>query len=217
MGYDEKYKSSESYFGVEPDPVLRDFHHLLTKPGPVLDIGAGQGRNAVFLARGGFVVYAFDPSGAAVKTTAEMASKEKLPICAFHCGYETFSPPEGRRYFGILLFGIISEQPWKSIPLLIEKVRAWSAEGGYIFATAFTIRDPGYLNFSRDWPRIGERSFIADDGEIKTYLEPGEILDLFPGFTVVHHQEEMGPKHRHIDGPLEQHARAAAVFQLQKR
>ena len=68
VGYDEAYRKTEDYFGPGATSVLRKHYHLIGKDRPVLDIGAGQGRNTLFLARKGFAVDALDPSQVAIDT-----------------------------------------------------------------------------------------------------------------------------------------------------
>ena len=43
-------------------------------------------------------------------------------------------------------------------------------------------------------------------------IEPGELVQLFPGFSVLHSWEGLGPEHRHGDGPVERHGRAEAIL-----
>ena len=50
---DDIYKSSECYWGLNPNGNLVQFLPLIPK-GKILDIGAGEGRNALFLAKHGF-------------------------------------------------------------------------------------------------------------------------------------------------------------------
>ncbi len=209
MNYDEAYKKTPDLFGPEPEALLRKFVREMDKSRPVLDIGAGQGRNALFLAREGFAVHAIDPSKAAVESIAAAAAKENLPIRTKRCGFETFVPgtsiPGTAAYSGVLLFGLVQILTLKSIGLLVGKASDWTGPGGLVFVTAFTTADP---------------AFKEGRGGMKTYLEPGEILELFAGlaaeiaggFEVVHHWEGPGPEHRHGDAPPERHARAEAVF-----
>ncbi len=210
-GYDEKYAGCDSYFGSEPDTALKRFHHLLPKPGPILDIGAGQGRNALFLARQGYEIHTVEPSKVAFNALTTAAEREGLPVKTYNCGYETFHAQAGA-YPGILLFGVVMEQPWETLPGLIDKIRLWIAREGLVLVNAFTMEDPQYQERRGLWQRVGGRSFIGDDREVKTYLEAGEILELFRGFETVHHREGLGPEHRHGDGPLERHGRAEAVL-----
>jgi tellurite methyltransferase len=56
MDYDREYSRNENYFSSEPEQVLSSNFKLIPESLPVLDIGAGQGRHSLFLARHGYDV-----------------------------------------------------------------------------------------------------------------------------------------------------------------
>lgn len=62
--YDERYNKAEYYWGLAPNQLCYEIMRLKppTKPYKVLDIGCGEGKDAVFLARNGYNVTAFDLS-----------------------------------------------------------------------------------------------------------------------------------------------------------
>jgi cyclopropane fatty-acyl-phospholipid synthase-like methyltransferase len=210
-GYDEDYRRTKDHFGTEPDPLLCRFLSVMPRNQPVLDIGAGQGRNALYLARQGFSVVAIDPSRVGVDMIAKAATKEELPITTHHCGFDTFTPHNGK-FGGILLFGIIQVLSRESIQLLTRRIDEWLHPGGCAFITAFTTADAGYARYAAQWKATGENSFANEDGEVHTYLKPGEILTLLPAYEVVHHWEGTGPDHRHGEGEVHRHEWAEAVF-----
>ncbi|MBL7074286.1 class I SAM-dependent methyltransferase [candidate division KSB1 bacterium] len=212
MEYDETYSNIDNFFGVEPVPILRNYYHMLNKYKPILDIGVGQGRNALFFARKGFVVDAIDPSKVAINTVSAIAVKEGLPIHTCQCSFDTFIP-QTDFYSGILIFGLIQILSWESIELLLEKVKIWTKEGSLIFVTGFTTADPSFSRYLREWKTIGKNSFMDKQGNIRTYLEAGEILNLFSEFNVIYHWEGMGPEHRHGDGPLHIHGKFEVALQ----
>jgi SAM-dependent methyltransferase len=214
MQYDETYSTTENYFGSEPETLLRKHHHLLDNSGRVLDLGAGQGRHALFLARRGFEVDAIDPSKVAIETVSAAAASENLDIHTYQSSFETFEP-ETDFYSGILIFGLIQILSWESIELLLEKVLSWTRTGSLVFVRAFTTKDPSFSRTrrSREWESSGKNSFADERGHFRTYLEEGEILSLFAKFKVIHHWEGLGPRHRHSDGPFERHAEIEGIFQ----
>ena len=67
--FDSIYRRSANYFGDQPDRILVDHIGLIDRRRPALDVGAGQGRNAMFLAEHGTRVDAIDPSAEAVAAT----------------------------------------------------------------------------------------------------------------------------------------------------
>jgi tellurite methyltransferase len=212
MSYDEIYQSVKHNFGSEPEPILRNHHHLVNKSKPILDIGAGQGRNCLFLARKGFAVDAIDPSKVASQTIAAIAAQEELSIHSRQCGFDKFAP-RVKSYSAILVFGLIQILSWQEIDLLREKIKQWTCQGSLVFITGFMVADASFERYSHSWNTIGKNSFASSQGDLRTYLEPGEMLQLFSGYEVLHHWEGMGPEHRHGDSPMERHAMTEVVFQ----
>ncbi len=83
--YDQKYTEPAFYWGKKPSPfclkVLEVFP--VDRPLRLIDIGCGEGRNAVFFARNGFEVTAFDLSGVGVAKTLELGTDAGVKIEAF--------------------------------------------------------------------------------------------------------------------------------------
>ena len=59
--WDRRYGALDYCYGTEPNAFVAECSVQLP-PGPVLCLGEGEGRNAVFLARRGHAVTAFDQS-----------------------------------------------------------------------------------------------------------------------------------------------------------
>lgn len=68
-------------FNVEPNAFLMDVVRNM-KPGVALDVGMGQGRNALYLAKRGWTVTGFDPSEVGVRQAREAAAKTGLTLTA---------------------------------------------------------------------------------------------------------------------------------------
>ena len=83
--YDEIYKQDEYYWGFKPSPTC---YKVLQFMSPIhklklLDIGSGEGRNAIFFARNGYEVTAIDKSEAGVDKTLKLAEKIGVKVNAF--------------------------------------------------------------------------------------------------------------------------------------
>lgn len=209
--YDQAYRDVPDYFGDEPTEILTEYYRLMDKTKPVLDIGAGQGRNSIFLAREGYTVDAIDPSPVGLETIDRFAAEKHLPVRTYPVGFEHFAA-ENAPYSGILLFGVIQVLPRDTIDLLVQNIRTWLADGGLVFIAAFTTEDPSYERTVATLKKVGPHSFATGDNEYRTYLEPNEILTLFSGFGVEYHHEGMGPIHRHGNSQPHQHTESIAVL-----
>jgi cyclopropane fatty-acyl-phospholipid synthase-like methyltransferase len=210
--FDVFYGSTPDYFGAEPEASLVRFADLLDLSQPVLDVGCGQGRNTLFLARRGFSVDALDPSRVAVEQVGSLAEKNGLSVRTIHGTFQDLKNGD-HRYGGILLFGLIPLLSRSEIADLALFVMSHLETRGILFATAFGTWDPDCPHRAGTWRKEDENSFRSPDGRLRTYLEPGELTALFQDLSPVHSWEGMTPEHRHGDGPSERHGLAEAVLQ----
>jgi len=72
--WDERFKGKKLAFGKEPNPFLKKYLRLVPR-GKALDIAAGEGRNAVFLAMHGFDVDAVDISERGLQKARKLAKE----------------------------------------------------------------------------------------------------------------------------------------------
>lgn len=78
--YNRIYSETESAFGAgAPDKVVTDLFNY-RQSGTALELGAGQGRNALFLAEHGFKVMAQDLSDAGIAQINKLAAEKGLDV-----------------------------------------------------------------------------------------------------------------------------------------
>jgi SAM-dependent methyltransferase len=212
--YDDYYRSTPQVFGSEPNTFLVEHGDLVDSATTALDIGCGQGRNTLFLARRGLRVHALDSSIEAIHAVKAAAEREGLPIRTIHGGFEDLKRvPSG--YGAIMVFGVIPDLKREMVTALVAAIEAHLGPNGLLFITGFGTWDPAFERHRDEWTEDAENSFCSLDGVVRTYLEPGELVAMFPGFEVIYSWEGLGPEHRHGDGPIERHGLAEAVFRRQ--
>jgi SAM-dependent methyltransferase len=80
MIWDDRYSSSEFFYGTEPNDFLRDQHVFIPAGGRVLCLAEGEGRNAVWLAQQGFQVTAVDQSSVGLAKARVLAARKAVNI-----------------------------------------------------------------------------------------------------------------------------------------
>ncbi|NDZ82577.1 class I SAM-dependent methyltransferase [Streptomyces sp. SID10853] len=91
--WDERYRAVERVWSVEPNRwVVRETSGL--EPGRALDLAAGEGRNAVWLAGRGWRVDAIDFSPVAVRRIMDAAGDGQKPVRATVADATRYVPEE---------------------------------------------------------------------------------------------------------------------------
>ena len=78
--WDSRFSSEHFFYGTEPNIFFAEFLKTFNKPGIILLPAEGEGRNAVFAAKSGWEVDAFDSSSVARKKALDFASREKVSV-----------------------------------------------------------------------------------------------------------------------------------------
>lgn len=87
--WDERYREPGFAYGTEPnDFLVESVSHL--PPGPVLELGAGEGRNGVFLASRGFEVTSVDASAVGLEKAAAWAAERGVALRTVHADLASF-------------------------------------------------------------------------------------------------------------------------------
>jgi len=95
--YDRRYREQEQYWGNEISKMALSILEIFpteNRQVKVLDIGCGEGSNAVFFAKNGFNVTAFDLSKKAIDKTNEAAHQADVLISTFIADINDYTPSD---------------------------------------------------------------------------------------------------------------------------
>lgn len=83
--YDKQYDQDDYHWGLKPSSNCSRVLDLMppNRPVALLDVGCGEGRDAVFFAGKGYTVTAFDTSPIGIKKTKRLADKANVTVDAF--------------------------------------------------------------------------------------------------------------------------------------
>jgi tellurite methyltransferase len=164
--WDEKFRGKKYTLGTEANPFLRK-HLRLLPTGKALDLAAGEGRNAVFLAQQGFDVEAVDISKEGLSKARKLAKVKGVKIKTVPADLDHY-PIEKEGYDLITDFYFLDRR-------LIPRIKRGLKKGGkVVFETYLT-----------------EQSSLCQEGprNPKYLLKHNELLKLFKGFRILFYRE----------------------------
>ena len=130
--YDKHYEVERETFGA----AYQEFEAFIQKHGKVggtaLDIGCGQGRDSIMLARSGYTVTAIDASTVGVQQMLEHASAESLPINGIVADFYNYTFDD--RYDVVVLDSILhfEKKDRENEIELLNKAKSLVNDGGYL-------------------------------------------------------------------------------------
>lgn len=117
--WDQRYDRDEYLFGMEPNGFLHENSHLLA--GPVLSLGEGEGRNAVYLAGLGLDVLGVDASAVGLAKARQLATARNVAIRTDVVDLEEYVPPEETFGAVVSIFAHLPSQARKRLHAAVER------------------------------------------------------------------------------------------------
>ena len=116
--WDERYAATDLVWSAEPNRFVAELISPLT-PGTAVDIAAGEGRNAIWLAQQGWTVTATDYSSVAVermRARAEAVLREEAGRVTPLVADATVAAPGGPAAYDLALFSYLQLPPaeWRA-------------------------------------------------------------------------------------------------------
>ena len=149
--WDQVYLNPDGKVPVNPSTLVLESTANL-KPGVALDVGMGNGRNAIYLARKGWKVTGVDISQAAVKQAQAEAAKLKVDLDARSGDVQRMDI--GRARYDLILCMYVNMVPIRNAKKFIDALKPGGmliVEGHHAEAQALGLRPvsggpPGYMN-----------------------------------------------------------------------
>lgn len=145
--WDERFATDGFAYGTEPSRWLVQHAGRIPRTLPVLALGEGEGRNAVFLAGLGLDVEAVDGSPVGLAKASRLAASRGVALRTTVADLAGFVPPEGR--FGAVILVFLHLPPALRASVHARAAAAL-APGGVVILESFT---PAQLAFSSGGPR----------------------------------------------------------------
>jgi len=165
--YEKKYEAQEYYWGILPNSICYEIMKRKppVRPYKVLDMGCGEGKDAVFLAKNGYVVTAFDASEKGLEKAKELARQNHVEVNFFKADINEYEPVE--EYDIIFSSGTLHYLSLKHREKLIQSIKEYTSINGLHALNVF-LKKP----FVEAAPDSEEKELLTDpwySGELMRY------------------------------------------------
>ncbi|MHC4292429.1 MAG: methyltransferase domain-containing protein [Planctomycetota bacterium] len=175
--YQKQASTTDAFGDGKPNPEICELIGQLPANAKILDMGCGDGRNALFLAKSGFRVKAIDISSAGIDKLSKIAEQNDLSIdteimdmrnLVFNETYDLI--------IATYSFYLIEREYWMR---LINDMKANTKPGGYNAVSNFTDKIPApddlrefaigmfkegeLFDLYQDWEIVFQKSFVDED------------------------------------------------------
>lgn len=148
----------------------------VARPASAIDLAAGSGRDAVFLAQAGMRVLAVDILPDALERARDLARREGVALETRRMDLERDPFPEGERWDLVLVVNYLQRS-------LFEAIRRAVAPGGFVIYETFLER---------------QRDLFGKPANPAHLLAPGELRGYFEGWEVRRDREGLAAPRRFV-------------------
>ena len=176
--WDERYSTSELIWTGRANQFVEE-HLADLPPGTAIDLGAGEGRNAVWLAQRGWSVTAVDFSQVGLDKALRLAEQHDVTITVERADATTWAPP---RPVDLVVLSYL-QLPAEQQRTVLEHAATWLDPGGTLFVIA---HDRANVTDGYGGPPSAEVCYTVD-----------ATVDALDGLDIV--TAEIA--HRHVETP----------------
>ena len=168
--YEKWYEGDQYYWGLEPASFLDELMKLCPPSAgiKVLDIGCGEGKDAVYMAQKGYDVTAFDLTDNGIRKTLALADQRGVKIKAFVDDINTFDTDE--QFDIIYSSGTVQYLFDGNKKEFFDKIDRMTRPEGIVFFNVFV--EKSFLELPPDWDKEEK---MWKSGELFTYFADWKI------------------------------------------
>ena len=154
-GWDERYSTSELIWTGRANQFV-EAHLTDLEPGTAIDLGAGEGRNAVWLASRGWTVTAVDFSQVGLDKAQQLAAEHSVDIVTVQADVTTWQP-DSQVDLVVLSYLQLPADQQRSV---LEHAATWLTPGGTLFVIA---HDRSNVERGHGGPPSADVCYSVDD------------------------------------------------------
>jgi SAM-dependent methyltransferase len=179
--WDERYAASDRVWSAGPNAEVERIVGGWS-PGRALDLGAGEGRHAVWLASLGWRVTAVDFSAVGLATGEAQATSRRLSVDWVVADARSWQPPDGARYDLVLVSYLHLPED------VLSRARDWLSVGGRLVVVGHALRnltqgvggpsDPSLLHTMEGLGAAASGLQVERCEEVVRHTDGGDAIDV---------------------------------------
>lgn len=187
MSYNNMYQNAPNLWGDKASSIIT-LHEDKLPPGcECLDLGCGQGRDAIYLAKRGFKIIAVDNSETAIKQLDQRIKEMSVDNIEAICSDVLSFSIEPGKYKAIIAINVLQLLPREQCLMLVGDLKGKITDDGLIIIKAFTVADSGFIK--------------TRNNKTNTFFQQNELKELFSDFKIIHYFEYLTLDSGHGDKP----------------
>lgn len=195
--FDSAYESRSPVFGETPTACVVELEKKLRPESRIVDLGCGDGRDSLFLARHGHFVDCVDLSAAGISALNRRAKLLDLDGLVNGINIDVLLWCAERNYYDAAIgITVLDHLSINEHDTLFERIRDVLKPEGFVAFEMHSDRDPG--------SRVGPEVRSEFSGAIRCYAEPNYLArKLLHGWRILSYSDRMeedndhGPAHLH--------------------
>jgi tellurite methyltransferase len=184
--YDSKYSRKEFYWGLKPNNLVIGSLKYLVSNSKVLDLGSGEGRDSIFLAKKGFDVTAVDVFDIGIKKTEEFAKQHDLTIKTSVSNAASFLD-NCSNFDAIYCLNVLQFSNEEEVKQTIEKIKLKTKPNGINVIASFIAEDKN------------KKELILSKGRYA--FDKGELKQFYKDWKIFFYEEKLGDWETHGENP----------------
>lgn len=167
--WDERYEGEEFTFGTQPNQYIKEEATLIPPKSEVIEIAAGEGRNAVYLAELGHTVTAIDSSAGGLGKLKRLAAERAVSIRSIHQDILTW---DTKQQWDAAIMTFLHLPPDQR-PKLYEKVQDILRPSGFLISLFFR---PEQITEGYNSGGPPDVDLMVTTDELEEHFTQGKIL-----------------------------------------
>ncbi|MEK4439330.1 class I SAM-dependent methyltransferase [Paenibacillus sp. FSL K6-2862] len=171
--WNERYDSNDYVYGEEANLFIQKASHYIKEKSKLAAYAEGEGRNAVFLAKQGHIVSAYDYSQAGLRKTEALASKKGVQVQTIQADLIHDELPIETYNAAVMVFGHF---PRKDQYNVLEKILRSLKDGGKLLLEVY---EEEQIKYGTGGPK--DQSWLYNANELLAWSKHYRLKHFFTG------------------------------------